>query len=47
VSCVCLCCQVEISATGRSPVQRSPAKCGACLSVIKRKTKTSTPTVNK
>jgi hypothetical protein len=28
VSCECLCCQVEISATGRSLVQRSPTDCG-------------------
>jgi hypothetical protein len=31
----CLCCQVEVSATGRFPVQRSPTYCGVCLSVIK------------
>jgi hypothetical protein len=31
----CLCCQVEVSATGRSFVQRSPTDCGVCLSVIK------------
>jgi hypothetical protein len=31
----CLCCQVEVSATGRSLVQRSPTDCGVCLSVIK------------
>jgi hypothetical protein len=31
----CLCCLVEVSATGRSPVQRSPTDCGVCLSVIK------------
>jgi hypothetical protein len=30
-----LCCQVEVSATGRSLVQRSPTDCGVCLSVIK------------
>jgi hypothetical protein len=35
VSCECLYCQVEVSATGRSPVQRSPTDCGVCLSVIK------------
>jgi hypothetical protein len=35
VSCECLCCQVEVSATGRSLVQRSPTDCGVCLSVIK------------
>jgi hypothetical protein len=37
VSCECLCCQVEISATGRSLAQRSPTECGVCLSVIKWK----------
>jgi hypothetical protein len=31
----CLCCQVEVSATGRSLIQRSPTECGVCLSVIK------------
>jgi hypothetical protein len=31
----CLCCQVEVSATGRSLVQRSPTDYGVCLSVIK------------
>jgi hypothetical protein len=31
----CLCCQVEVFATGRSLVQRSPTDCGVCLSVIK------------
>jgi hypothetical protein len=31
----CLCCEVEVSATGRSLVQRSPTDCGVCLSVIK------------
>jgi hypothetical protein len=30
-----LCCQVEVSAKGRSHVQRSPNDCGVCLSVIK------------
>jgi len=25
---VCVCCQVEVSATGRSLVQRSPIECG-------------------
>jgi hypothetical protein len=25
-----VCCQVEVSATGRSLVLRSPTKCGAC-----------------
>jgi hypothetical protein len=31
----CLCCQVEVSATGRSLLQRSPTVCGVCLNVIK------------
>jgi hypothetical protein len=35
-----LCCQVEVSATGRSLVQGSPTECGLCLSVIKWKIKT-------
>jgi hypothetical protein len=26
----CLCCQVEVSATGRSLIQRSPTDCGVC-----------------
>jgi hypothetical protein len=30
-----LCCQVEVSATGRSLFQRNPTDCGVCLSVIK------------
>jgi hypothetical protein len=35
VSCECLCCQVHVSATGRSLVQRSPTECGVSnLSVI-------------
>ena len=29
-----VCCQVEVSATGRSLVQRNPTDCGASLSVI-------------
>jgi len=29
-----VCCQVEISASGWSLVQRSPTECGVCLSVI-------------
>jgi hypothetical protein len=33
----CLCCQVEVSATSRSLIQRSPTECGVCLSVIKWK----------
>jgi hypothetical protein len=28
VSCECVLCQVEVSATGRSSVQRSPSDCG-------------------
>jgi hypothetical protein len=39
VSFECLCCQVEVSKTGRSLVQRSPPDCGVYLSVIKWKTK--------
>jgi hypothetical protein len=35
VSCVRLCCRVEVSATGRSLVQRSHTVCGMCLNVIK------------
>jgi hypothetical protein len=31
VSCECLCCQVEVSATGRSLVQRSPTDCCVCV----------------
>jgi hypothetical protein len=31
----CLCYQVQVSATGRSLVQRRPTDCGVCLSVIK------------
>jgi hypothetical protein len=27
----CLCCQVKVSATGRSLVQRSPTDCGVCV----------------
>jgi hypothetical protein len=34
--CVCLCCQVEVSATSWSLVQRSPTDCGASLYVIKK-----------
>jgi hypothetical protein len=30
-----LCCQVEVSVTGRSLIQRSPTDCGMCFSVIK------------
>jgi hypothetical protein len=35
VVCV-VCCQVEVSATGWSLVQRSPTDCGASLCVIKK-----------
>ena len=31
-----MCCQVEVSATGFSFVQRSPTDCGASLCVIKK-----------
>jgi hypothetical protein len=31
----CVCCQVEVSATGRSLVQRSPTDCVVSLCVIK------------
>jgi predicted Zn-ribbon and HTH transcriptional regulator len=31
----CLCCQVKVSARGRSLVKRSPTDCGVCLSVVK------------
>jgi hypothetical protein len=38
LSCtVFVCCQVEVSATGRSLIQRSTTDCGVCLRVIKRK----------
>jgi hypothetical protein len=30
VLCV-VCCEVEVSATGRSPVQKSPTECGVCV----------------
>jgi hypothetical protein len=42
VSCECLCCQVEVSATGRSLVQRSPTDCG--VSEYDQVKITSTPT---
>jgi hypothetical protein len=29
-----MCCQVEVSASGRSLVQKSAAECAVCLSVI-------------
>jgi hypothetical protein len=32
----CLCCQVEVSATGRSLVQRGPTDCGVSKSVRSR-----------
>jgi len=31
---IVVCCQVEVSATGWSLVQRSPTDCGASLCVI-------------
>ena len=31
-----VCCKVEVSATSRSLVQRSPTDCGASLCVIKK-----------
>jgi hypothetical protein len=31
----CLCCQVEVSETGRCLVQRIPTECSVCLNVIK------------
>jgi hypothetical protein len=35
VCCECfVCCQVEVSATGRSLVQRSPTDCGVLLCVM-------------
>jgi hypothetical protein len=46
VSCEYLCCQVEVSATSLSPIQGSNTDCGVCLSVIKWKYTTSTPTVS-
>jgi hypothetical protein len=42
-----LCCQVEVSATGRFLVQRNPTYCGVCLSVISEKLRTSTRTVSR
>jgi len=33
---IVVCCEVEVSATGRSLVQRSPTDCGASLCVIKK-----------
>jgi hypothetical protein len=38
-----LCCQVEVSATSYSLVQRSPTDCGASLCVIKKPRETSRP----
>jgi hypothetical protein len=34
--CCVVCCQVEVSATDSSLVQRSPTDCGASLCVIKK-----------
>jgi hypothetical protein len=31
-----VCCQVEVSATGRSLVQRSPTGCGVSLCVVRK-----------
>jgi hypothetical protein len=36
ICCMCLCCQVEVSATSWSFVQRSPTDRGASLCVIKK-----------
>jgi hypothetical protein len=36
VCCVCLCCQVEVSAMSWSLVQMNPTECGASLCVIKK-----------
>jgi hypothetical protein len=36
VSCECSCCRVDVSAMGRSLVQRSPTDCCVCLIMIKR-----------
>jgi len=33
---IVLCCQVEVSASGRSLVQRSPTECGICKAGITR-----------
>jgi hypothetical protein len=38
-----VCCQVEISATGWSLVQRSPTECGVSISVIVKPRKTRRP----
>jgi hypothetical protein len=34
--CRVVCCQIEISATGRLPVQRSPSDCGLITSTVRR-----------
>jgi hypothetical protein len=39
VCCVCLCCQVEVSATRWSLVQRSATKCGESLGVLIKKSR--------
>ena len=36
MSVCCVVCQVEVSATGRSLIQRSPTDCGVSLCVIYR-----------
>jgi hypothetical protein len=41
-----VCCQVEVSATGRSLVQRIPIVC-VSLNVIRRNNKPSTPTMKR
>jgi hypothetical protein len=38
-----VCCQVEVSATGRSPVQRSPTDCGVSVSLIQKPKKLGGP----
>jgi hypothetical protein len=47
IGCICLasvvCCQIEVSVTGRSLVQRSPTDCGASLCVIYKSHKWGSP----
>jgi hypothetical protein len=42
VSCEWLCCQVEVSATDRSLIQKIPTDCGVCFECdqVKNKIKT-------
>ena len=40
-----VCCQVEVSATGRSRIQRSPTDCGMSLCVIQGNSKRQIPAV--